>query len=112
MLHPQGPGPHKPRVDMEASLLLQFPAVAFVLGLQNPSPDLHKQSPDSCFTPCLTGLGLSYRTVIMMSREAWSFPAVGANVGQGHPCLALVGKVVCISNYYGQAAFCVWAVLQ
>lgn len=37
VLHPQGPGPQKPRVDMEASLL-QFPAVACVLGLRTPLP--------------------------------------------------------------------------
>lgn len=101
VLHPQGSEPQKPRVDMEASLLLQFPAVAFVLGLRTPSPDPHTQSPDSCFTPCLAGLGLSSRTVIMKSGEVWSFPAVGAKVGQGRPCLALVGKVACISNYCG-----------
>lgn len=70
-----------------------FSAVTFILGLWTPLSWPSHKPPDSCLTPRLSGFGLSSRMVIIKSGEVWSVPALGKKVGQGRPCLVLVGRL-------------------
>lgn len=94
---------------MEASLPFQFPAVAFV-GTLDSAPLTLTQPPNSHFAPGLTGFGLSSGMVFMKTGEVWTSPALGEKVGQGCPCLVLVGKSVWTHNRC--AAFRVWAMQE